>query len=181
MTSLNIITSMNYGLEFIIDQQITKWWKINLSANLFGNYSDATIINDSEIKYFTWDAKLNSTMNLPDNWVIQLSAQYFAPSETIQGNREAFYFGDIAIKKSINKQVSFSLRYSDMFRTMKRRNTTITDDYLQFSVGRPYRQSVMLNFSYRFGSDKLLKKRQPSIKHLDDGSGSETGGATNED
>lgn len=181
MTSLNINKSMNYGLEFIIDQQITKWWKINLSANLFGNYSDATIINDSEIKYFTWDAKLNSTMNLPDNWVIQLSAQYFAPSETIQGNREAFYFGDIAIKKSINKQLSFSLRYSDMFRTMKRENTTITDDYLQFSVGRPYRQSVMLNFSYRFGSDKLLKKRQPSIKHLDDGSGSETGGATSED
>ena len=173
-TSLNIEKSVNYGLELIIDQQITKWWKINVSANLFGNYTDATIINDKEIKSFNWDAKLNSTMNLPGEWTIQTSAMYFAPSKTIQGERAARFFSDIAIKKNINKKITLSLRYADIFRTAGHNSTTITDDYISFRHGRPYRQSLTLNFSYRFG-DGIPMKKAPK-KHLDNGAGGEAGG-----
>lgn len=178
-TSLNIEKSVNYGLELIIDQQITKWWKVNLSANLFGNYTDATIINDKEIKSFNWDAKLNSTMNLPGEWTIQTSAMYFAASKTIQGERAARFFSDIAIKKNINKKITLSLRYADIFRTAGHNSTTITDDYISFRRGRPYRQSLTLNFSYRFGDGKPMKKAPK--KHLDNGAGGEAGGGESEE
>lgn len=174
MTSLNIDKSVNYGLELIIDQQITKWWKVNISANLFGNYTDATIINDNEIKSFNWDAKLNSTMNLPHEWTIQTSAMYFAPRKTIQGESAARFFSDIAIKKNINKKITLSLRYADIFRTAGHRSNTITDDYFSIRNGKPYRQSLTLNFSYRFGDGKPMKKMPK--KHLDNGAGGETGG-----
>ena len=178
-TSLNIEKSVNYGLELIIDQQITKWWKVNISANLFGNYTDATIINDKEIKSFNWDAKLNSTMNLPGEWTIQTSAMYFAASKTIQGERAARFFSDIAIKKNINKKITLSLRYADIFRTAGHNSTTITDDYISFRRGRPYRQSLTLNFSYRFGDGKPMKKMPK--KHLDNGAGGEAGGGESEE
>ncbi|MEE1111745.1 MAG: outer membrane beta-barrel family protein, partial [Bacteroidales bacterium] len=178
-TSLNIEKSVNYGLELIIDQQITKWWKVNISANLFGNYTDATIINDKEIKSFNWDAKLNSTMNLPGEWTIQTSAMYFAASKTIQGERAARFFSDIAIKKNINKKITLSLRYADIFRTAGHNSTTITDDYISFRHGRPYRQSLTLNFSYRFGDGKPMKKAPK--KHLDNGAGGEAGGGESEE
>lgn len=178
-TSLNIEKSVNYGLELIIDQQITKWWKVNISANLFGNYTDATIINDKEIKSFNWDAKLNSTMNLPGEWTIQTSAMYFAASKTIQGERAARFFSDIAIKKNINKKITLSLRYADIFRTAGHNSTTITDDYISFRRGRPYRQSLTLNFSYRFGDGKPMKKAPK--KHLDNGAGGEAGGGESEE
>lgn len=178
-TSLNIEKSVNYGLELIIDQQITKWWKVNISANLFGNYTDATIINDKEIKSFNWDAKLNSTMNLPGEWTIQASAMYFAASKTIQGERAARFFSDIAIKKNINKKATLSLRYADIFRTAGHNSTTITDDYISFRHGRPYRQSLTLNFSYRFGDGKPMKKAPK--KRLDNGAGGESGGGESEE
>ena len=174
MTSLNIDKSVNYGLELIIDQQITKWWKVNISANFFGNYTDATIINDNEIKSFNWDAKLNSTMNLPHEWTIQTSAMYFAPRKTIQGESAARFFSDIAIKKNINKKITLSLRYADIFRTAGHRSNTITDDYFSIRNGKPYRQSLTLNFSYRFGDGKPMKKMPK--KRLDNGAGGETGG-----
>lgn len=174
MTSLNIDKSVNYGLELIIDQQITKWWKMNISANFFGNYTDATLINNNEIKSFNWDAKLNSTMNLPHEWTIQTSAMYFAPRKTIQGESAARFFSDIAIKKNINKKITLSLRYADIFRTAGHRSNTITDDYFSIRNGKPYRQSLTLNFSYRFGDGKPMKKMPK--KHLDNGAGGETGG-----
>lgn len=175
MTSLNIDKSINYGLELIIDQQITKWWKVNLSANLFGNYTDATLVNNEEISSFNWDAKINSTMNLPKNWIIQISAMYFAPSKTIQGERGSRFFSDIAVRKNINKKATLSLRFADIFRTAGHNGTTITDDYVSFRRGRPYRQSLSLNFSYRFGEGKPTKKMPK--QRLDNGAGGEAGGS----
>ena len=181
MTSLNIDKSSNYGIELIIDQQITKWWKVNLNMNFFGSYTDATLVNETEINSFNWDAKLNSTMNLPQSWTIQLSAQYSAPRRTIQGEQDYFFFTDLAIKKALNKKASLSLRYSDIFRTMKRKSTTITDDYISFQTGRPYRRAITLNFSYRFGNNDVNKRAVKSSKRLDDGSGSNNAGAESED
>lgn len=180
MTSLNIDKSSNYGIELIIDQQITKWWKVNLSANFFGSYTDATLVNDNEINSFNWDAKLNSTMNLPRSWVIQFSAQYSAPRKTIQGEQDYFFFSDVAIKKSLNKKASLSLRFTDIFRTMRRQGKTITDEYIAFNFGRPYRRMITLNFSYRFGNDDVNKIKAKRTKRLDNGSGGETG-ASEED
>ena len=181
MTSLNIDKSSNYGIELIIDQQITKWWKVNLNMNFFGSYADATLVNETEINSFNWDAKLNSTMNLPQSWTIQLSAQYSAPRRTIQGEQDYFFFTDLAIKKALNKKASLSLRYSDIFRTMKRKSTTITDDYISFQTGRPYRRAITLNFSYRFGNNDVNKRADKRAKRLDDGSGSNNAGAESED
>lgn len=180
MTSLNIDKSSNYGIELIIDQQITKWWKVNLSANFFGSYTDVTLVNDNEINSFNWDAKLNSTMNLPRSWVIQFSAQYSAPRKTIQGEQAYFFFSDVAIKKSLNKKASLSLRFTDIFRTMRRQGKTITDEYIAFNFGRPYRRMITLNFSYRFGNDDVSKIKTKRTKRLDNGSGGETG-ASEED
>lgn len=181
MTSLNIDKSSNYGIELIIDQQITKWWKMNLSANFFGSYTDATLVNDNEINSFNWDAKINSTMNLPHSWVVQFSAQYSAPRKTIQGEQAYFFFSDIAIKKSLNKKASLSLRFTDVFRTMRRQGKTITDDYVAFNFGRPYRRAITLNFSYRFGNEDINKIKAKRLKRLDDGSGGETGASESDE
>ncbi len=175
MTSLNIDQSRNYGLELIVDQQITKWWKVNLSANFFGSYTDASLVNEREINSFNWDAKLNSTMNLPNSWTIQLSARYAAPSITIQGERAYFFNTDLAVRKAINKKATIALRMTDLFRTMRRKNNTYTEDYIQFQFSRPYRRAVILNFSYRFGGDGMQKPKQRSAPRLDNGAGGEAG------
>lgn len=173
-TSLNIAQSSNYGLELIIDQQITKWWKINLSGNLFGNYSDAKVINGTTINSLNWDAKINSTMNLPKEWTIQISGQYYAPRATIQGDMKEQYFADLAIKKNIlNKKGTLSLSYRDMFGTRSRVSRTLTEDYFLYSYNRQYGQSISINFSYRFGQNDFQKQKRKKQEQEPNGSNME--------
>jgi len=161
-TSLNIAKSSNYGLELIIDQKIAKWWKVNLSGNIFGNYTDGTEINGNKINSLNWDAKLNSTTILPEEWTIQISGQYYAPRKTIQGDMKYQFFADIAIKKNIlNKKGSLSLRFSDIFATKERVSRTLTEEYFIYSYHRRYNQAITLNFNYRFGeTDQQKQKRK---------------------
>ncbi|MDR0971331.1 MAG: TonB-dependent receptor [Bacteroidales bacterium] len=167
MTSMNITKSYNYGLEIIIDQHITNWWELNLSGNLFGNYTDGSALGASEVNSFNWDLKLTSTMKLKNDWNIQLSGQYQAPRTTIQGDSKAMYFADIAIRKSIlNKKGSLALRFSDIFNTRKRANRTLTEDYFNYNIRKPYSQSFIITFSYRFGEtnhqQEAKKRKQPN-------------------
>jgi outer membrane cobalamin receptor len=169
MTSMNITKSYNYGLELIIDQEITKWWKVNVSGNLFGNYTDGSALGASEVKTFNWDMKLTSTMTLPKDWNIQLSGQYQAPRTTIQGSSESQYFFDIALRKSLwEKRGSLSLRFSDIFNTRRSINRTLTEDYFNYSYRKPYSQNITLTFTYRFGqAERKQEKRRPDESHQD--------------
>ncbi|MDR1725448.1 MAG: TonB-dependent receptor [Bacteroidales bacterium] len=172
MTSKNITKSYNYGLELIIDQEITKWWKINISGNLFGSYADGRDLGANEVtKSFNWDMKMTSTMTLPNDWNIQLSAQYQAARKTIQGERAAQYFADLAVRKSLlQKRASLSLRFSDIFNTRKHFNYTLTDDYLNFSSGRRYSQSISVTFSYRFGETQQKQTQKKQQQNIQDNS-----------
>ncbi|MDR1846922.1 MAG: TonB-dependent receptor [Bacteroidales bacterium] len=169
MTSLNISKSYNYGLELIIDQQITKWWKINASGNLFGNYTQGSSLGANDVKSLNWDIKVTSTMTLTNDWNIQLSGQYQAPRTTIQGRSEAMYFADLAVRKSLwNKKGSINLRFSDIFNTRRRSSYTITDDYYNYSYSKPYSQSIILSLSYRFGdTQKQQQKRRDNTQNQD--------------
>lgn len=176
MTSKNLAKSSNYGAELILDQKITKWWKVNLSGNLFGNYADGREFGGKLVKSINWDAKLNSTMTLPKSWVVQISAQYNPERQTIQGYSTQMYWADIAIKKDIlNKKGSLSLRFSDVFNTRQRTTYTFTENYKQYSTRQRTSQVLVLSFNYRFGvMDRELMKRQK--KGQQENSGIEIGG-----
>jgi len=178
-TSMNLSQSSNYGAELIIDQKITKWWKANLSGNLYGNYEDGREFGGKLVQTLNWDAKLNTTMTLPQNWVLQISGQYQPKRENIQGYSDPMYWFDLSVKKDIlNKKGSLSLRFSDIFNTRERTSYTFTENYKQYSVNHRTSQSIILSFNYRFGSvnkDQMQKerKRQNQQNGSDDFGGEE--------
>lgn len=177
MTSLNISKSYNYGLELIIDQEITKWWKVNVSGNLFGNYTEGSALGASDVKSFNWDMKLTSTMTLPNDWNIQLSGQYTAPRKTIQGDSKAQYFFDLAVRKSLwEKRGSISLRFSDIFNTRRNISRTLTDDYFNYSYRKPYSQTISLTLTYRFGQAERKQEKRRNNDANQDNSIMEQGG-----
>ncbi|MFA6806548.1 MAG: TonB-dependent receptor [Bacteroidales bacterium] len=163
-TSMNLAKSSNYGMEVIIDQKITKWWKANLSANLYGNYEDGREFGGELVETLNWDAKLNTTMTFPQNWVIQISGQYIPKRENIQGYSDPMYWFDLSVKKDIlNKKGSLSLRFSDVFNTRQRSSYTITDNFKQYSVNQRTSQYLVLSFNYRFGivnKEQMMKEKK---------------------
>lgn len=167
-TSMNLAKSSNYGLELIIDQQITKWWKANLSANLYGNYQDGREFGGELVESINWDAKLNTTMTLPQNWVIQISGQYLPKRENIQGYSDPMYWFDLSVKKDIlNKRGSLGIRFSDIFNTRERSSYTFTENFKQYSVHHRTSQYIVVSFNYRFGTvskEQMMKDRKRQMQ-----------------
>lgn len=159
-TFMNIAKSSNYGMEIIIDRDITNWWRANLSMNFFGSYQDGTELKYDKSHTFNFNAKLNTTITLPKNWTIQVSGRYYAPRKDIQGRRNARWDMDLAIKKSIwNKQGSIGLNFRDVFATRGGHGYSYTEDYLSFTNRRPYSRSIRLSFSYNFGKTADMRKK----------------------
>ncbi len=160
-TFVNLAHSSNYGLEFIVDRDITDWWKANLSMNFFGSYQDGTGLGYSEISSFNFNAKLNTTITLPKNFTIQLSGRYNAPRKTIQGKDNARYDFDLAIRKSLwNKRATIALNFRDIFDTRGGFGYAYTDQYISFTKRHPYSQSVRISFSYNFGKTANMKRQK---------------------
>lgn len=173
-TFVNLAHSSNYGLEIIIDRDITDWWKANLSMNFFGSYQDGQGLGYDEVYSFNYNAKLNTTVTLPKNFTVQLSGRYNAPRKTIQGRDNARYDFDLAIKKSIwNKQASVSLNFRDIFDTRGGFGYAYTDQYVSFTSRHPFSRSVRLSFSYNFGKTANMKRnrQQQSQDYNSSGSG----------
>ncbi len=163
-TSMNLAKSSNYGMEVILDQKITKWWKANLSANLYGNYEDGREFGGNLVQTLNWDAKLNTTLTLPKNWIVQISGQYVPKRENIQGYSDPMYWFDMSIKKDIlNKKGSLGIRVSDIFNTRERSSYTFTENFKQYSVHHRTSRYVVVSFNYRFGvvnKEQAMKERK---------------------
>ena len=171
----NLNRGINYGLELIIDQQITKWWKVNVSLNAFDSYIEPTELIDEEASHlFRVDAKLNSYMTLPHDWTVQFSAQYRSPFEDLQTTMHASYWADLAVKKDVfDRRGTVNLRLSDVFCTGGWGHSTHTAQLDREMRARRISPVVTIGFSWIINNGLRPQRRQG--EELDDDSGSEGG------
>lgn len=168
-TAQNLGSSVNAGLELIIDQQVTKWWKVNASVNLFNSsITGNSTIGDSTRSAFHTNAKLSSFMSLPNDWTIQLSAQYNSPWFDLQTDMDASYWADLAIKKDLwNKRATLNFRISDVFATGAWGHTTINSQMYRVMKSKRISPNFTIGFSYKI--NKGLRQ-QPQMDYEDEGS-----------
>ncbi|MCB0520026.1 MAG: TonB-dependent receptor [Lewinellaceae bacterium] len=107
----NVGSATNTGVELLLSQTITPFWKANGSFNWYVNSIDAfsgtllfpTVrpfqIQASEDN--TWSLKINSLLTLPKQTQIQLSFIYDAPKNIPQGRQFARSSLDVGIKKTV--------------------------------------------------------------------------------
>ena len=176
-TWLNLSHGVNYGAELIVDQQITKWWKLNVSLNAFESLIQGTaLLDNKDSRLFRVDAKLNSYMSLPHDWTVQLSAQYRSPFKDLQTTMRASYWADLAVKKDLlDHRGTLTLRISDLFCTGGWGH--LTDEpltyYRDFNARR-ISPTVTLGFSWKINNGLKPSRRKTSdINDTDDDSGSD--------
>ena len=186
---INANSSYSYGAELTSVDYITKWWDLTANINLYEskiNVGIDSLGTDLQPTRFSYFGKLNNNFKLPANFTIQLSGNYqsktnlpisgggqmFGPpsgaQSSSQGYTKAFWFTDIAIKKTFLKKqnAAVTVSMSDIFRT--RRNEQIsfapisaTSSFYQDYSRLNNPQLVRINFSYRFGKiDVSVFKRQ---------------------
>ena len=159
-TSFNLSTGYNYGLEFIVDWQIFQWWKINVSVNLYESTIEGTeLLNNQDKSSFQASGKFSSYMNLPGDWTIQISGQYWAPWLDLQTEMDANYWVDLAVKKDIlQHRGTISLRVSDVLCTGGWGHRTYDNQMNRVVKAKRLSPTVTLGFSWKINNG--LKQRQ---------------------
>lgn len=158
----NLNQGYNYGMELIVDWQAFKWWKLNLSLNVYQNTIEGTELLDNERHdAFQASGKFNSFMTLPKDWTVQLSGQFYAPWFDLQTKMYGNFWFDLAVKKDVlNKRGTINLRVGDLFSTGGWGHETFTRQLSRVSRSKRLSPTVTIGFTYKINNG-LKQQQQP--------------------
>lgn len=171
-TDMNIASGTSYGVEFVVGQELFKWWRIDANYSYFRtDIAGDNISSDINRSNYSWTAKVNTNLNLFGFLNVQLTGNYEAPTIEAQTIEEENYWAELGIKAEVlDGNASINFRISDIFNTMKHASRS---SGLNFSSDAYYkRQSrvAYLGFSYKFNDYKRQRE-----KRRDDGGGEDFG------
>ena len=166
----NLNRGLNYGLEFIIDYQVAKWWKVNLSINLYRSHIEGTeLLDNQEHVSPQASGKLNSYMTLPKDWTVQFSGQYYAPWYDLQTKMFGSYWFDLAVKKDVlNKRGTVNLRVGDLFCTGGWGHETFNNQLNRVVNSKRISPTVTVGFTYKINNG-LRQQNMPDEEMMDEG------------
>ena len=167
----NLDKGVNYGLELIVDCQLAKWWKMNVSVNLYRSIIKGTeLLNNDDKSAFQASGKVSSYMTLPHDWTIQLSGQYWAPWLDLQTEMFASYWVDLAVKKDVlSKRATVNLRVGDLLCTGGWGHETHTAQLNRVVHSKRISPTVTIGFTYKINNG--LRQQQQNVNDvIDDGS-----------
>ncbi|MFA5404801.1 MAG: outer membrane beta-barrel family protein [Ignavibacteria bacterium] len=167
-TYKNTGTSNTYGLEFIVQLNLAKWWNINGSANYYYNRifnNEGALEYDNTYKGFS--SNLTSNTNIPDFCDIQLQYSYDGVRLTPQGRFNAAHILDISVQKGfLDRKLMLGLRLSDVFSKDVIDYTVDTKDFSQAVFEKGHTRILYFTLSFNFGeqfssnSQRLSQRRQ---------------------
>lgn len=177
----NISKSTSYGLELVVGQTITKWWKLTGTGSYYRTlYSDLSLDNSLRDDY-SWNGRIVSIFNIGKIADIQLTFNYRSPTLTIgtmgfgsqgigQGQMKENYNIDLGSKINLYKdKLSMTLRVSDIFNWWKMDATTYGDGFYSKSIRTRESRSVWVGLSYKFNDYKAKReKRNGTIEDMGD-------------
>ncbi len=169
---VNLNSMRSGGFELTVNSDITKWWTVDGSFDLFYFDEDGKNINSSYVANdVTWMSRFTSSFNFPNDFSGQIRAFYRAPRTNTQGKRKSMYSIDLATAKEIlNKKGSITASVRDLFNSRKRQGILYTDRYYSEDEFQWRSRSVTIGFSYRINQQK---RRQNQRGDQPDGGGGE--------
>ncbi|MGC4130143.1 MAG: TonB-dependent receptor [Bergeyella sp.] len=173
----NIGTETNYGLDLNGTYDPFKWWKIMLSADLYGYKSEGTFNlfpeNPATEADFSGDGysyrlRTTNTFKPNKNLNIQIQAFYRNGEKTAMNNRKSMYGIDFGATQTIwngNGTLAFNVR--DVFNTRKMRMDSNTAQFTRSSEmqWQPRQFSVSLTYRFKQGERVEVKKKQKDINN----------------
>ena len=167
MTFDNISKDHSLGSELMVNYAGLKWLNINASTSLYRYWIEGNI-NGVEIdtRSNNWNLRLNTTFNFSTKTRLQLTGMYMGPSVTAQGDREAFFFSNVALRHDfLDRKLSATLQVRDIFGTSKHEFTSYGPSFKSYVNFNREAQVVMLSLSYKINN----YKQKRSIGSADSG------------
>jgi outer membrane receptor protein involved in Fe transport len=153
--------SYNTGFEAVYQQDVSKSFSFNTSANIYRNTINAfsvenkypvPIIYTSQREQATsGNVKLNTSLRLPRQFEIQFTAVYLAADIIPQGRIGSRFSADLGMKKGIQKgKGELFLNGTDIFNTLRIKKDITGIGFRYATVDYYETQVFRLGYSYKF-------------------------------
>lgn len=163
MNFANIDESYDFGLEVIGMYSPFKWWKNTISFNGYESRLSANVGGiELRNRGISWNAKWNATFNLFKNTTtLQVNAQYYAPSFTVQGYYQRTGGVDLALNRVFfDKKLSIGARVTDIFDTQGFLMEVTQGPTIQYSEYKWLTRRFFITASYKLGRIDEMKQRK---------------------
>ena len=154
LTSANANRSHSAGTELMANLQLTKWFRLMTSGNVYYNkLVDKTITPAVDKDAVTWTLNSNMVFLFSSTTSFSLSGRYNGPSITVQGSQNGNFMLNIGLNQSVlKKKGSFSLGIQDILGTYRIKTTSKTENLIFNMNIRPEYRVVTLTFTYNFNN-----------------------------
>src|SRR6056300_507661 len=172
-TSVNISENIRTGTEFTLTYTPKRKVRISGNFNIFnsetmGSYKGIAL--DREI--VSWFARINSSFPLPFGINTQLNGFYFGPRANAQTeSKGVVQFSGALNKPMFNDKATLSFRVSDILNSSRRKSTTETADFRNYTEFQWRQPSYIFTFTYRINERKMDRRRNNRGGQFDGGGG----------
>ena len=170
-TSVNLSENIRTGTEFTLTYSPKR--QVRLSGN-FNIFNSETIGFYKEVpldrKIVSWFMRFNSSFPLAFGINTQLNGFYFGPRANAQTESKGVVsFSGALNKPMFNDKATLSFRVSDIFNSSRRKSTTETADFRNYTEFQWRQPSYVFTFTYRINERKMGKRRNNRRGSLNDG------------
>jgi outer membrane receptor protein involved in Fe transport len=168
----NLSTDQSAGIDFSGSWQIAKVATVNFSGSGYYNTIDASNIGYSSSKgAFSWNAKINASVNITKTTLFQVNAQYRSKALTAQGYRMPAWGVNLGFRQDFfKKRLSFIATVSDLFDSQVWKSEVNTPILVQQSSRRRDARVIYCGLVYNFGTNGK-KSKEPKFEFDTGGEG----------
>ena len=163
-TYRNISDRQDIGVELVAKNKLWKILDLTTTVNIYYNklspytfvYTDSDG-NEGSTAYdgssnFTWTLRINASLALPKNFIIQGNGEYNAKQIMLQGEALPSYAMDLGIKKSfLDKRLVVSISGRNLLNSRSYTTETYGDNFYQHKKMKYSRWMLRFTLSYKFG------------------------------
>jgi hypothetical protein len=155
----NISNSKSYGVDLIMGSQPFKWWNLNSTLSFYNlSYDAGNIQNFSSPSGFSFTGNINTSINLPDLFNLQLYYNYQGKRYTSQGTINPVQYMDVGISKNfLNNALTVLLKANDIFKTQKYDSYIAGYGFVQNTTNVYNSRNLQLTLTYNFGQQERSK------------------------
>lgn len=139
------------GYELMTTAKPLEFWQITASFSQFGSkITTGEYAGDALKDQFKWTAKAITDFTLPREWSVQFIANAVGPKISKTKTENTVWFADFGMEKRILKNGAVNFRMSDVFNSLTKEKTDITDKSDSFETEYSRGQMFQIGLNWKF-------------------------------
>jgi len=173
-TAENVGTDYSLGAELLFDLQPVKWWRVNLSGDLY-NYRIEGKAGGEDFAdtSLSWSGRLTNEFQLLAHTRLTVGLHFESPEVEAQGRDAGHFTTDAAIRQQfLNRQLSVTLQARDLLGTGGFESTSRGSGFYEHSRFTHSAPMLSLNLTWNFNNYKPERRDREEVPE-ENGNGGE--------